>query len=363
MSTVRFTLILILLAAINACGHQTELLSEHEQTQNLLTAKQALLDLNPTRVKTMLAGVDINRPLPDGSSLLSWAVETQEPGLVKLILDLGASTISQASNRFTPMIVACQHGNAEIITQLLAANANPQESLEDGTSAAHLCAATVPPDTLAQLAQQGADLFASNHYGQTPLMFAANAGNTAALDYLVDQGAEINQPTHAGYSPLLFAIKSGSLETAQAAISRGADLNTVTADGTTPAQLAIYAKNYAFLVWFIDSLDQLLPDGNAKHEVLTAFDRNGHQLLHSAVAANQPTLAASLLNQNASPDQTSAPSTLTWRYEANFKTEDYIPPQLTAREMAAEAKLEAITALFEDHTANFDALASDVEYR
>jgi ankyrin repeat protein len=107
----------------------------------------------------------------------------------------------------------------------------------------------------------------------------------------------------------------------------------------------------------------LLPNEKRKYEVLAAFDRNGHQLLHSAVAGNQPTLVVSLLNQGASPDITSAPSTLTWRYDANFKTEDYIPPQLTAREMAAKAKLGVITDLFEQRSVASEVLASEIHNR
>ncbi|MEP1384656.1 MAG: ankyrin repeat domain-containing protein [Paraglaciecola sp.] len=316
-------------------------LSNQEHNQLLLDTKQAILNLDIAKVDTLSTQIDINRLLPDNSSLLAWAVETQEPQLVELLLQKGAAVDVANSNRFTPIIQACRYGNSAIINALLDKGANPNSTIEDGTSAFQLCAGSASSIDLATMANLGANISAQNKHGQTPLMFAANFGNTENLKYLVNQGAKINQQTQQGYSPLFFAIKSYNLDTVKAAITLGADLHATAKDGTSAPQLALYTANYEYLNWFASELNSLMaPD--AVKQTLTAFDRNGQQLLHAAVEANQPQLVSQLLALGADSTTISEPSKLKWRYEANFKTENYYPPQLTPLELAKKNKLPEI---------------------
>lgn len=345
-----FTLILTHLIGCNSESTQNPTepkLSSQEHNQLLLDTKQAILNLDIAMVDTLTTQIDINRLLPDNSSLLAWAVETQEPQLVELLLQKGAAVDIANSNRFTPIIQACRYGNSTIINALLDKGANPNATIEDGTSAFQLCAGSASSIDLATMVNLGANISTPNKYGQTPLMFAANFGKTENLKYLVNQGAKINQQTQEGYSPLFFAIKSHNLDTVNAAIDHGADLHATAEDGTTAAQLAVYTSNYEFLNWLADELDSdQSPDATQK--VLTAFDRDGYQLLHAAINANQPELVAKLITLGASTTTLSEPSTLTWRYEANFKTKDYVPPQLTPIELAEKKGFQNITSMLSE---------------
>ncbi|MDG6096649.1 hypothetical protein EXU34_04250 [Alteromonas sp. ZYF713] len=352
--TVKAFVVALGIAALSACQSDSQLINvkpalTSQQHDNLLIeAKQAILASDISRLAELSSQIDVNRPLPDNANLLAWAVETQDPKLVNLLLENGADANPIDGNRFTPIIQACRYGNSEIINALMAAGANPGDAVEDGTTAFHLCAGSAHSRILEKMASLGADLHASNEYDQTALMFAAAEGNTGNLQYLASAGADINAQTQQGYSPLFFAIKSQDVTTAQMAISLGADLFAAAKDGTTATQLAVYAKNYAFLSWYMEELPALM-DEQGINNVVSAYDRDGYQLLHAAVKANKPQLVAKLLALGANPNQRSEPSTLTWRYEANFKTENYIPPQLTPMEIAEQNNLTQIAEMLQQN--------------
>ena len=328
-----------------------QVLSDEQHEALALKAKHAILQLDSALVEKLSANIDVNRLLPDKSSLLSWAVETQEPILVKLLLEKGALVHVENSNRFTPIIQACRYGNAKIIHALLDAGADPNSSVEDKTNAFQLCAGSTSTDVLIRMISQGANFDAKNDYGQTALMWSAHSANIENINYLVNIGANINHQTEEGYSPLFFAIKSQNLKAVKTIIAHGADLFAKAKDGTTATQLGVYANNYTFLNWYISELD-LLMSHKAKQAVLSAHDRNGDQLLHAAVKANQPELVAQLLEFGANSKAVSEPSKLTWRYEANFKTEDYNPPQLTPIDIAKKLELETIISILSESPKN-----------
>ncbi|MBR9791659.1 MAG: hypothetical protein GYB58_07900 [Gammaproteobacteria bacterium] len=352
--TVKAFVVALGTAVLSACQSDSQLinvkptLSSQQHDNLLIEAKQAILASDISRLAELSSQIDVNRPLPDNANLLAWAVETQDPKLVSLLLENGANANPTAGNRFTPIIQACRYGNSEIINALLSAGANPGDALEDGTTAFHLCAGSAHSRILEKMASLGADIHASNEYDQTALMFAAAEGNTGNFQYLASAGADINAQTQQGYSPLFFAIKSQDVTTAQMAISLGADLFAAAKDGTTATQLAVYAKNYAFLTWYMEELPALM-DEQGIDNVVSAYDRDGYQLLHAAVKANKPQLVAKLLALGANPNQRSEPSTLTWRYEANFKTENYIPPQLTPMEIAEQNNLTQIAEMLQQN--------------
>src|SRR6185369_2374030 len=107
-------------------------------------------------------------------------------------------------------MLACEHGNGEILQLLLDAGADAKRARTDGVSALALCAGTTTATVLARLIEGGASVDGAGAGGQTPLMWAAARGRLDNLQLLLAKGANVNRVTANGFTPLFFALKSGS---------------------------------------------------------------------------------------------------------------------------------------------------------
>ncbi|MCE2993823.1 MAG: ankyrin repeat domain-containing protein [Alphaproteobacteria bacterium] len=99
-------------------------------------------------------------------------------------------------------------------------------------SSDHLAVATL-------LIQNGVELNAQDHSGQTPLHWAIRAGNTDIATLLIKNGAELNAQDHLGQTPLYWAIRAGNAYIVKLLIEEGADVNAKDNIGQTPLFWAI----------------------------------------------------------------------------------------------------------------------------
>jgi len=276
----------------------------------------AIRDGDYAGVRSLLAShsTRANRVLPDGSTPLSWAVETQDPQMVKLLLAARAKPDAAPDVAALPLMLACEHGEPTVLNLLLDAGADAKRARADGISALEVCAGNAPAPVVQRLLAGGAGVNRVDDQGQTALMWAAAHGRVDNIRLLLAHGAEVNRETGTGLTPLFFALKSGNPEAPVAVLDAGGDPDHVSGDGTTTVQMAMYQRDYAFAARMI-----------ARRADLTAFDRNGNTLLHAAVIARQPELVKLLLGKGADPNAMTGPSRITWRYEANFTSARYEP--------------------------------------
>ena len=75
--------------------------------------------------------------------------------------------------------------------------------------------------------------------GLTPLLHAARAGHTEAVDALLDGGADIDQTSGDGTSPILIAMLNGRFDLGIHLLARGADPNVASEPGATPLYAVI----------------------------------------------------------------------------------------------------------------------------
>lgn len=68
---------------------------------------------------------------------------------------------------------------------------------------------------------------------QTPLHFAAKAGQLEVAQFLVDNGADVNARTHHDETPLMEAVDHGHDAVAELLLKNKADVNAVTVSGKT----------------------------------------------------------------------------------------------------------------------------------
>jgi uncharacterized protein len=140
---------------------------------------------------------DVNAAQGDGMTALHWAAMKNDADLAQTLLYASANV--KATTRigaYTPLILAAQQGNAEVMEPLIKA---------------------------------GADVNAKTGNGTTPLMFAAASGNTDAVKVLLDRGADVNaQESTRGLNAAMFAAASDRASVIDLLASCGADLKATT---------------------------------------------------------------------------------------------------------------------------------------
>src|SRR5512138_2050405 len=93
----------------------------------------------------------------------------------------------------TPMSLACENGNPDIVRALLKAGADANQTLSNGETPLMMAARTGRVQILDVLLANGASIDAKEKLrGTTALMWAAANANPDAVRYLISKGADIN---------------------------------------------------------------------------------------------------------------------------------------------------------------------------
>ena len=142
-------------------------------------------------------GADVNAPQGDGVTALHWASRHGDAAIVTALIAAGAN--ARAATRFggyTPLHLAAERGSAPIVKALIGA---------------------------------GAAVDARTSTGATPLMLASAAGDPAAIAALLDKGADVDAKESDRFqTPLIFAAANNRLDAVTLLVARGADPNAAT---------------------------------------------------------------------------------------------------------------------------------------
>jgi len=240
---------------------------------------------NRAEVRRLLQqGSDVNAAQADGSSALHWAVRADDLELVDLLLRAGAK--SSAANKVgaTPMMLACQNGNAAVIARLISAGVNPNAPLTSfGDSPLMMASRTGKLDAVKLLLDHNADVNTAETWGgTTALMWAAGDKHSDVVKILIDHGANVNAKSYyvppasgRGFegatpvppkpdqkiaefasgmlTPLMFAAREGDLASARYLVKAGAEINAVGGDGKDALSLALFDGSYEVAEFLVDS--------------------------------------------------------------------------------------------------------------
>lgn len=136
----------------------------------------------------------------DENAQLQWAAYRGDAVAAAALLRAGASPAATTDTGMTPLALACQAGNVELVRLLLDAGADANQTLNNGETALMMAARTGSAPILNLLLARGAQLEAREKLrGTTALMWAAANSNPQAVQALIAKGADIN--AHSATTP------------------------------------------------------------------------------------------------------------------------------------------------------------------
>ncbi|MES2606887.1 MAG: ankyrin repeat domain-containing protein, partial [Pseudomonadota bacterium] len=164
-------------------------------TQTLLAAElaDAAKQQDVERVQSLLKnGAAVNEQQVDGATALLWAVQWDDVALARVLIEADADPAIGNRTGASPLQLAAINGNAEMLTLLLKAGANPNQPLSATNDTALMMAArTGIPAAIKVLLDANADVNAVETWsGTTALMWAATEGHTEAVALLLAGGAK-----------------------------------------------------------------------------------------------------------------------------------------------------------------------------
>jgi uncharacterized protein len=152
--------------------------------------------------------------------VLALAVLCSAPAIVP-----AADEVTQVGQQDAPLALAIQSKDSAKVQELLAAKADVNQRMADGTSPLHWAIYYNDESLVGQLIKAGADVNVRNDYGSTPMSEAAVIGNVNVLRKLLDAGADTESANADGQTALMIVSRTSNVEAAQLLIRKGAKVN------------------------------------------------------------------------------------------------------------------------------------------
>ncbi|KAH7164964.1 ankyrin repeat-containing domain protein [Fusarium sp. MPI-SDFR-AT-0072] len=210
-------------ADVNACGG----------TKETPIAAAAASGCAPV-VKLLLDKLEASGKKRFGAAL-AYAVQKREAEIVDMLLAAGASPDGDPEDTMdfhsmkSPLIIAVQAGNEDLVARLIKAGANVDQYFSQyGRSLTPLYAASMKGRLaiMRQLLDAGATVDGKAGYLGTPLLAAVSEGHVEVMTLLLDAGADLQARSAVNkYPALVVALDKGHPEVVENLINAGANVN------------------------------------------------------------------------------------------------------------------------------------------
>lgn len=182
----------------------------------------------------------------------------------------------------TPLFEAVLCGNRlEIVKFLVSVGADIDKADDQGWTPLFLAVNLGQKDIVHCLLEHGAQLDKPDKYGNTPIHSTPFHNASKIIQDLLLFGDDINRKNHNGETPLMNAVRANKLDTVKFLLNFGADIDMTNNRGDTPLQIA---KNHK-----LEDMVKLLKD----KEKLARLKEN----FNSGVWINDPELIKLLPSQ------------------------------------------------------------------
>lgn len=208
-------------------------------------------------------GATVDAMTARGDSVLNSAAYAGHAGLMKLLLDAGASVHGMPGVRALASSIRRKHHDAARLLIAAGVDLNTPDDVLMGSALEQAIRLGAPIDFLAEMVRAGADVNGAgfsrplcqaianahldvfelllaagadvnqvNEYGDTALMMAASYGNVSAVNRLMDLGVSVDsRESRVGRTALMNAVWEGRFEVVELLLQRGADPFVIDFDG------------------------------------------------------------------------------------------------------------------------------------
>ena len=192
----------------------------------------------------------------------------------RLLAETPAAVNAKDALGDTPLHVAAQVGDLELVKLLLAANADVNARANAGWTALHWAAYWSHREMAELLLRNNANVNAKNSAGYTPLHWAAWRDNNALAELLLAHKADVNAADHDRRTPLHYAVFWSGTNVVQTLIAHHADLNAKATADVLPDGNAITPLDVADRYGLFANAELLRKHGAKREQMVFQHNKN-----------------------------------------------------------------------------------------
>ena len=201
------------------------------------------------------------------------------PEVLRCLIENGADVNLSTDDNRTPLITACEYGHVNAVSVLIEHGANVNLQDQGGLTAVHYAVrGSHACEILSCLLENGGDVDAITFDDCTPLMIAAEKGDTEVATFLIEHGANVGLSDKKGATALCHALSclGNFCEVMSCLIENGADINACTSYNCCNPLMMACENNQLNAVTF------LIEHG----AIVNLQDKEGQTALHHAIQPN-----------------------------------------------------------------------------
>lgn len=216
----------------------------------------------------------------DFDTALHVAVKENSTKAALDLINKGAAVDVENGKGATPLILASQKGNCQVVAALLDKDASPHAASQTGCTSLLQAAHFGHIEAVKVLLKHNARIEMANYKNTTPLMRAAQEGHLEIVDLLLRHGAFVNRRNNEQMSALMLASQRGHSHIVKRMIKAYAEIDAMTVQESTSLMLACKRGHLdAAKVLVTSGCELMLRDSRGRTARAMAKRKNAKELL------------------------------------------------------------------------------------